>query len=99
MAVGRRLISRTSDHLTPATVRPTDNAKNAIPKDMAKRGWRTTVHIGSRYEACTCSHHETRGCGARVIACRRWVSTPVVDARMFGTRLAGGSTSMRPFSH
>jgi purine-cytosine permease-like protein len=32
------------------------------------------------------------------VARRRWVSTPVVDARIFATRLAGGSTSVRPFS-
>src|SRR5215469_10080113 len=69
-----------------------------MPNDMAKRGCRTAAHIGSRYKACTCSHHATRGCGARVIASSRWVSTPVVDARMFETRLAGGSTSVRPFS-
>src|SRR5208283_5366713 len=29
---------------------------------------------------------------------RRWVSTPVVDARILATRPAGGSTSVSPFS-
>src|SRR5579863_9467865 len=86
---------------TPATVRATDSAKNAMPNDMAKRGWRTVAQIGSsapETEACTCSHHEIRGCGERAETRRRWVSTPVVDARIFVTRLAGGSTSVRPFS-
>ncbi len=69
-----------------------------MPNDMAKRGWRTVAQIGSSTEACTCSHHEIRGCGARAVTRRRWVSTPVVDARIFVTRLAGGSTSVRPFS-
>src|SRR5580704_14496863 len=86
---------------TPATVRPTDSAKNAMPNDMAKRGWRTVTQIGSRYpksEACTRSSHETCGWLTRAFTRRRWVSTPVVDARIAVTRLAGGSTSVRPFS-
>src|SRR5271169_1526078 len=101
MADGRRLIWRKSAGLTPATVRPTDSAKNAMPNDMAKRGWRTVAQIGSRYaknDACTLSSRETLGWGARTVTRRRWVSTPVVDARMLLTRLAGGSTSVRPFS-
>src|SRR5579862_5370650 len=83
---------------TPATVSPTDNAKNAMPNDMAKRGWRTVAQIGSRIEACKRSSHEVRGWRAGAGAQRRWVSTPVVDARILGTRLAGGCTSVRPFS-
>src|ERR1051326_6123881 len=98
MAVGRRSIARISDGLTPATVRPTDSAKNAMPNDMAKRGWRTIAQTGSRSEACTCSSQEMRGWGTGKVARRRWVSTPVVDARIFATSLAGGSTSVRPFS-
>src|ERR1700722_452574 len=86
---------------TPATVRPTDSAKNAMPNDMAKRGWRTVAQIGSLYpesEACKRSSHQMCGWVARAFTRRRWVSTPVVDARMLLTRLAGGSTSVRPFS-
>src|SRR5580698_8732774 len=101
MAAGRRLTWRRSLGFTPATVRPTDSAKNAMPNDMAKRGWRTVIQIGSRYpdsEACTRSHHEICGWAAPAVTRRRWVSTPVVDARIFMTRLAGGSTSVRPFS-
>src|SRR5579863_5893607 len=82
---------------TPATVKPTDSAKKAMPNDMANRGCRTAAQIGSRNEACRCSSHETRG-WERAVTRRRWVSTPVVDARIFVTRLAGGSTSVRPFS-
>jgi len=68
-----------------------------MPNDMANRGCRTAAQIGSRNEACQRSSHETRGWG-RAVARRRWVSTPVVDARILLTRLAGGSTSVRPFS-
>src|SRR5579863_855117 len=98
MAAGRRLICSTSAGFTPSTVRPTDSAKNAMPNDMAKRGWRTIVHIGSSTEACKRSSHELPGCATPAGVLRRWESTPVVDARMFTTRLAGGSTSVRPFS-
>ena len=38
------------------------------------------------------------GCDADTFTRRRWVSTPVVDARIFVTRLTGGSTSVRSFS-
>src|ERR1700682_3496250 len=69
---------------------------------MAKRGWRTVSQIGPNTDpnsdACMCSHHEIRGWAVRAAAHRRWVSTPVVDARMLLTKLAGGSTSVRPVS-
>ena len=71
IAAGRKLIWRRSAGFTPATVRPTDSAKNAMPNDMAKRGWRTVAQIGSMYpdtEACTRSSHETRGWGARTVS-------------------------------
>src|SRR5580693_7440935 len=73
-----------------------------MPNDMAKRGWRTAAQTGSSTDpnsvACTRSHQEMRGWREPAVARRRWVSTPVVDARMFVTRPAGGSTSVRPFS-
>src|SRR3984957_9767497 len=69
-----------------------------MPNDLAKRGWRTVAQIGSNSEACTGAHQEMRGGRERAVTRRRWVSTPVVDARMLLTRLAGGSTSVRPFS-
>ena len=53
--------------------------------------------VAAEAHACTRSSHETR-VGAYTFARRRWVSTPVVDARILMTRLTGGSTSVRSFS-
>src|SRR5271165_1218897 len=92
-------MERRSAGFTPSTLRATDSEKNAMPKDMANRGCRTVAQKGcnaSEAQACTRSSHV--GCCAATFTRRRWVSTPVVDARIFVTRLAGGSTSVRPFS-
>src|ERR1700685_3360001 len=72
-----------------------------MPNDMANLGCRTAAQIGCIWpesQACARSSHETPGCAADAWMRRRWVSTPVVDARILVTRLAGGSTSVRPFS-
>src|SRR5258707_3483588 len=111
MAEGRKLIWRRSAGFTPSTFKATDSAKNAMPNDMANRGCRTVPHMGciaAEAQACVRSHHEAPkedapsrellGCGANTFTRRRWVSTPVVDARILLTRLTGGSTSVRSFS-
>src|SRR5271170_5796131 len=104
MAVGRKLTWRRSAGFTPSTLRPTDSEKNAMPNDMANLGCRTVPHTGctaDEIQACALSQrapsHEICGC-ADTFTRRRWVSTPVVDARILLTRPAGGSTSVRFFS-
>ena len=47
MALGRRSTCRTSLTLTPARLSEIDNEKNAIPNDMANRGWRLTASTGA----------------------------------------------------
>src|ERR1700722_18595543 len=105
MAAGRRLTCRRSVGFTPATVKPTDSEKNAMPNDIANLGCRTVAQIGciwldiqASIPARTRSSHETFGCDPGAWIRKRWVSTPDVDARIFMTRPAGGSTSVRPFS-
>src|SRR5882757_4921362 len=111
MAEGRKLTSRRSAGFTPSTLKATDSAKNAMPNDMANLGCRTVPQMGCiapEAQPCIRSHHEApkedapsrelRGCGTDTFTRRRWVSTPVVDARMLLTRLTGGSTSVRSFS-
>src|ERR1700683_80218 len=114
ITVGRRLIERRSAGFTPSTLKATDSEKNAMPNDMANRGCRTVPQIGWAISetqpemwACARSHHEGRKdeapkeeapCEAGRFIRRRWVSPPVVDARILVTRLTGGSTSVRSFS-
>src|SRR3984893_17372099 len=101
MAEGRKLIWRRSAGFTPTTLKATDSAKNAMPNDMANRGCRTVLQMGCiapEAQACARSTHVMRGWDADTFTRRRWVSTPVVDARMLLTRLTGGSTSVRSFS-
>src|SRR6185312_14348937 len=59
----------------------TDREKNAIPKDMAKRGWRARFTIGERNEERNRSHHDSL--------------SPDVAIMMLRTSSAGGSTSSR----
>src|SRR5580658_3510929 len=111
MAEGRKLMERRSAGFTPSTLKATDSEKNAMPNDMANRGCRTVPQTGSiaaETQACTRSHQDTPNLeapnlevpswDAGTFTRRRWVSTPVVDARMLLTRLTGGSTSVRSFS-
>ena len=76
-----------------------------MPNDMANRGCRTVPQMGCTApdaQACARSHHdglkEEAPCDVATFTRRRWVSTPVVDARILLTRPAGGSTSVRSFS-
>src|ERR1700730_2553433 len=84
----------------PAMLKTADSEKNAMPNDMANRGWRTVAQMGSTrpaIDACSRSSHDVGGRveGAR---CRkRLVAIPVVDAKIFSTRPAGGSTSVSDF--
>src|SRR5271155_5318775 len=105
MAAGRKLTERRSAGLTPSTLKATDSEKNAMPNDMANRGCRTvpqTGWIAPEAQACTRSHpdglKEEAPCDTDTFTRRRWVSTPVVDARILLTRPAGGSTSVSSFS-
>src|SRR5579872_651193 len=104
MSAGRRLSWRRSAGLTPSTLNATDSEKNAMPNDIANRGCRTVPQIGwtdfatqAEAHACARSQRETLA-GALTLTRRRWVSTPVVDARILLTRPAGGSTSVSSFS-
>ena len=86
---------------TPATVKPTDSAKKAMPNDMANLGWRTVAQIGSIWlesEACARFHHEMRGWGARSLSAGAGCQRPLWMPECLLTRPAGGSTSVRPFS-
>src|SRR6202521_2776517 len=101
MATGRKLTWRKSAGFTPSTLDGTESEKNAMPNDMANRACRTVAQMGCmapEAHACAFSSQPMRGCGAETFTRRRWVSTPDVDARIFVTRLTGGSTSVRFFS-
>src|SRR5229473_509395 len=98
MALGRRSTCRTSLTLTPARLSEIDNEKNAIPKDIANRGWRLTESTGAKTgpsQALISSNHEA---WVSLPANVRLLSYPVVATRMLCTRLAGGSTSASDFS-
>src|SRR3977135_2759674 len=82
-------------------LKATDSEKKAMPNDMANLGCRTVAQMGSTIseaQACVFSHHETcgwvEGAGARGGVDQ----FPVVDARMFSTKPAAGSTSVSCFS-
>src|ERR1700757_533915 len=96
MALGRRSACCRSFTLIPPMLKATDSEQNAMPNDMANLGWRATENAGAnagRNQPATASFHETAG-----LATERALSTPLVAARMFCTRLAGASTSVRDFS-
>src|ERR1700693_5904285 len=98
MALGRRSTWRTSLAFTPARLREIDREKNAIPNDMAKRGWRLMARTGAntgRSQAVTLSFHEASDWALTRV---RLLSCPVVATRMLWTRLAGGSASTNDFS-
>src|SRR5437667_10505739 len=96
MAAGRKPTGLTSAGFTPAMLKTADSEKNAMPNDMANRGWRTVPQTGSTrpaIDACSRSSHDVSGRvdGAR---CRKWlVAIHVVDGRIFSTRTARGSTA------
>src|SRR5271165_628925 len=68
--------------------------KNAMPKDIAKRGVTTGANTGDSLPCRRCSQLSPFGaCAAR--GSGTW---PMVCARMLCTRLRGGSASSSPFS-
>ena len=89
---------RTSLILTPAMLSVMDSEKNAMPNDIAKRGWRATakagVNIGPNHRL-SASFHEP---AVPRCACVRALARPVVAIKMLPTRLEGGSTSASDFN-
>src|SRR2546430_16348915 len=89
---------RTSLILTPAMLSVMDSEKNAMPNDIAKRGWRATtnagVNIGPSHRLIA-SFHEP---AAPAWACVRALARPVVAIKMLLTSLDGGSTSANAFN-